>query len=258
MSQTPRSPATIRAANKPPPTRDMANIGRAIQHLRKDADLSQEAVADRMGITRQAWQQYEAGERQIVMRSDTQDQIAEALGVTRATLLMVKARLAGESFTPPEARVGGAPADAAFLSIADPVRAGAFLAVDDTDQSAPKLSNIGRDPRYPLAQQRIRPVVGDSMNARGILDGDLVHLVSVEGINFVPETGMIVEVERTRLQNRERELTLKELEVTPDGLLLWPRSTNPLWRDPLTVTEGDEEDVTVQITGLMTQLIRRF
>lgn len=237
----------------------MAMIGRAILHLRKDADLSQEAAADRMGITRQAWQQYEAGERQVVMRSDTQDQIAEALGTTRATLLMIKARLAGESFTPPDARTsGGHPGEAIFLSIADPVRAGAFLAVDDTDQSAPRLTNIGRDPRYPLAQQRIRPVVGDSMNERGILDGDWVHLVSIEGINFVPETGMIVEVERTRVQGRERELTLKELEVTPDGLLLWPRSSNPLWRDPLTVTDGDADDVTVKITGLMTQLIRRF
>jgi transcriptional regulator with XRE-family HTH domain len=236
----------------------MSFIGRAIQHLRKDADLSQETVADRMGITRQAWQQYEAGERQVVMRSDVQDQIAEALGTTRATLLMVKARLAGESFTPPDGRPSAGSGEVAFLSVSDPVRAGAFLAVDDTDQSAPRLTNIGRDPRYPLAQQRIRPVVGDSMNLRGILDGDWVHLASVEGMNFAPETGMIVEVERTRVQGRERELTLKELEVTTDGLLLWPRSTNPLWRDPLTVTDGDEEDVTVQITGVMLQLIRRF
>ena len=253
MSQPPR-----KTAPSPVPTKEMAKIGRAIVWLRKDADLSQQAAADRMGITRQAWQQYEAGDRQVVLRTDVQEQIAAALGTNRATLMMVKARLAGDPAPSPEQRPPSMGGDANLLGLADPLRAGAFLAIDTADQSKPRITDVGRDPRYPLAQQRVRPVVGDSMDLRGILDGDLVRIVSITDINFVPETGMVVEVQRTRIQGRERELTLKELEVTPDGLLLWPRSSNPLWREPLALTDGDEEDVTVEITGLMTALVRRF
>lgn len=253
MPTPPRKPAPPTA-----PTKEMAKIGRAIGWLRKEADMSQQTAADAMGITRQAWQQYEAGDRQVVLRTDVQEQIAAALGTTRAALMMVKARLAGDAIPSADGRMPGPSGEPYLLGLADPLRAGAFLAIDTADQSPPRLTDVGRDPRYPLAQQRVRPVVGDSMDQRGILDGDLVRIVSVMDINFAPETGMVVEVERTRIQGRERELTLKELEVTEDGLLLWPRSSNPLWREPIMVTEGNADDVEVRITGIMTALIRRF
>jgi hypothetical protein len=71
--------------------------------------------------------------------------------------------------------------------------------------------------------------------------------------------GDIVEVERTRFQGSERELTLKEIVIQDDTLELWPRSTNPKWSTPLVFRDGlNTEEDEVRIRGLMIQLIRRF
>lgn len=97
------------------------------------------------------------------------------------------------------------------------------------------------------------------MNLRGIIDGDLVHLVDAISINYQPVTGDVVEVERTRHQGSERELTLKEVVVSANGIELWPRSSNPLWTEPVRIEDGMLlEDGEVRIRGLMIQLIRRF
>lgn len=55
-----------------------------------------------------------------------------------------------------------------------------------------------------------------------------------------------------------REVTLKEVEITPEAILLWPRSTNPKWSDPVQLDDGAGDDVEVQVTGLLVQAIRRF
>jgi len=68
----------------------------------------------------------------------------------------------------------------------------------------------------------------------------------------------VVEVERIRFQGRERELTLKQVELTPKGVVLWPRSTNPRWKQPLHIlADGDAgDDVEVRIRGWVIKLIR--
>lgn len=246
-----------------PPSIEIAALAKALRQLREEAGLSQADAAAAAGVTRQAWQLYETAARQSILRTDKQHELASALGVSRETLLLYKSRFAG----------GRAPTVAGGLSerswapelqllpIRDAVRAGAWLTVDDMDQSQQRLSTTARDPRYPGADQWLAPVVGESMNERGILDGDLVHIVDANDIGYYPRTGDVVEVERIRFQGRERELTLKEVEVTPEGMLLWPRSTNPRWRDPVRLSDGfqdGDDDAEVRIRGLMLQLIRRF
>lgn len=61
-------------------------MGRAIQAVRERANLSQEQLAERLGVARQTVSRYEAG-RPPVLRSDLQRQIAEALGFTVADLM---------------------------------------------------------------------------------------------------------------------------------------------------------------------------
>lgn len=148
----------------------------------------------------------------------------------------------------------------ALLPIRNRVQAGAWLAIDELAQEEPRPSSTIRDPRFPHADQWLSEVVGDSMNVLNILDGDLVHLVDFIGSGRYPTTGDIVEVERIRFQGAEREVTLKQVEVTGrETMLLWPRSTNPRWRDPVPVP-GDVggEEVEVRIRGLMINLVRRF
>ncbi|RZI99841.1 MAG: hypothetical protein EON90_09975 [Brevundimonas sp.] len=144
------------------------------------------------------------------------------------------------------------------LPLIGPVQAGAWLLIDDTAQDEPVMLTAALDRRYPHAPQWLREVRGDSMNARYIFPGDLAHIVDVTAAGINLNTGMIVEVTRSRDGGALREITLKEVEMTADGLVLWPRSTNPRWTEPVVMDEGGHGDVEVQITGLLLQAIRRF
>lgn len=70
-------------------------MGRALRALRERAGVTQEAAADAMSMTRQAWQNYEAGNRQTILRTDMQDRLATALGLTREDLARERDRQAG-------------------------------------------------------------------------------------------------------------------------------------------------------------------
>lgn len=152
------------------------------------------------------------------------------------------------------------------LPVRNSVQAGAWHEIDDQDQRTIETHPAPIDPRFPQAAQWLSRVRGDSMNAlkkgdslAGILDGDLVHIVDAIAIDYRATTGDVVEVERIRFDGRERELTLKQVEVTPGGILLWPRSTNPRWKDPLPYApEKDGEDVEVRVRGKMLQVLRQF
>lgn len=146
-----------------------------------------------------------------------------------------------------------------MLPVLARIQAGAWLALDDFDQGEEQASmSAALDPRYPHARQYLREVQGDSMNARGINPGDYAHIVDFGDTGANINTGMVVEVTRTRMGGQLREITLKEAEVGPGGVVLWPRSTNPRWKDPVPLEADDGSDVEVQITGILLSVIRRF
>lgn len=160
-------------------------------------------------------------------------------------------------------------ATAGQLPIREPVQAGAWHEVDPLDQgpAEPKTYPVAPDPAYPGAAQWLSPVLGDSMNAlvrggvaAGIVEGDLVHVVDAIAISYRPATGDVVEVELTRFEGRERQVTLKEIEVKGRKILLWPRSTNTRWRDPIAYEESirGEHHAEVRIRGKVIRVIRQF
>ena len=124
--------------------------------------------------------------------------------------------------------------------------------------SSPRLYPALRDPRYAKAPQWLSEVQGDSVNKLNIFDGDLVHVVDAIAIGYYPLDGDIVEVERLRYGGLERELTIKQVEVTPSGWLLWPRSTNPRYQDPIEILNDGEpaEGTEVRIRGLVVRMHR--
>lgn len=152
----------------------------------------------------------------------------------------------------------GPPSSVTELPLIGPVQAGAWLALDDTVQDEPRMLTAAVDPRYPHAPQWLREVRGDSMNARGIEPGHFVHIADFGATGINLNTGMIVEVTRTRDDGSLREVTLKEVEITPQGVKLWPRSTNPRWKDPVILDDGQGSDVVVQVTGLLLMAMRRY
>lgn len=179
-------------------------------------------------------------------RGDTMAKIAAELGVDVSELL---------SGVEIEHR---ALAEASELPILGSIQAGAWLALDESGQDEPIFFSAVADRRYSHARQWLREVRGDSMNARGIVAGDLAHIVDLAGAGINLNTGMVVEVTRCREGRSLREITLKEVEITDHGITLWPRSTNPRWKDPIVMDDGASADIEIQVTGLLLQAIKRF
>ena len=239
--------------------------GKALTALRHSAGMSQAQAADTFGeggISAQGWGYYEAGKRPGIFRPEVQRKLAAALGKTHEDLVDAR-RAVAPSDRPrasAEIREFRPRATVGELIIRDRVQAGAFLVADDLSQVEPKPYPAVRDARYPAADQWLSQVVGDSVNLLGIVDGDLVHCVSAVDIGYMPRTGDVVEVERLRFGGRMRELTVKQVEVTPDGVVLWPRSTNEQFHSPVVLTDGlsDGEEAEIRIRGLVVGSLRRY
>lgn len=62
-------------------------LGLALRALRERAGMTQDEAGGAIGLTRQAWQNYEAGVRNSILRTDLQERLARALGLERPDLL---------------------------------------------------------------------------------------------------------------------------------------------------------------------------
>jgi SOS-response transcriptional repressor LexA len=150
------------------------------------------------------------------------------------------------------------PASVDSLPMIGPIQAGKWAEIDESVQDEPVFFSVVADRRYPHARQWLREVKGDSMNARGVMPGQLAHIVDIMDAGINLNSGMIVEVTRSRDGGALREITLKEVEISPQGIRLWPRSTNPRWTDPVVLDDGRSGDIEVRITGLLLQAVQRF
>lgn len=232
-------------------------VGRALRRLRKRAGLTQEEAAVKADVVVQSWRRYEAGARDLSIEKIIE--LVEPLGFNLDAFLRER-EAAAEGATETGSQAGApAPPRVVSLPIRDRVQAGAWLAADDSVQAV-RTYPEAPDPRFPRARQWLSEVNGDSVDLLRIFDGDLVKVVDAEEIGYAPRTGDVLEVERLRFGGRERELTIKQVEVTADGVLLWPRSSNPRHRDPLELRQGtgEDEEVVVIIRGLVLTAIRRL
>lgn len=238
-------------------------LGEALRALRQRAGMSQAEAASAMGLgSGEAWRVYEIGKAPTIFKPGVQFRLASAVNANLADLHAERDRIAGRALV--AARLPGDPfrgGERTELPIRDRIQAGAWLLADDTIQEFPRTFPAARDGRYPFANQWISEVAGDSMNLLGIYNGDFVHCVDAIDISYYPRHGDVVEVERLRNAGRERELTLKQIEMTPSGFVLSPRSTNPRYQEPLRLNDGvanDDEEYEVRIRALVVTSMRRF
>ena len=235
-------------------------LGRALAALRTRAGLSQAEAGENYGSSAQGWGKYERGLAPSIFHPETQQRLVEAVGATVEDLERERRILVGapRAATVHELRAWPDADRSQMMLIRDRVQAGAWLMADDTSQVSPRRHPFARDPRYPHADQWLSEVCGDSVDQLGIFDGDLVHVVDFEGAGLALRNDQVVEVERIRFGGQERELSIKQVELTPQGPLLWPRSNNPHWKHPLSPTEGANDDVVVRIRGLVLNAIKRL
>ena len=223
----------------------MDTPGDRLRRKREERGLSAAQLAERVGRSESAVRNQENGTNGIP--APLLRKYAAALGTTPGWLLT------GVEDT------GPAGPEVTTLPLIGPIQAGAWLEVDDSGQTPPERVPALLDRRYPHARQWLRSVQGDSMNLKGIEDGDLAHIVDFIGAGLALANEQIVEVSRFRFGGALREVTLKQVEILPGGrILLWPRSSNPAWKDPLDLGDGSEQDIEVQVTGLLVMAIKRF
>lgn len=217
--------------------------GARLREARTNAGLSVEQLAERVQKAASTVRAHENGQNGI--KPPMAQRYARAVGVSPEWLLY--GRSADDHGRTPEL---------SELPLLANIQAGAWFAMDDTGQDEPEMVPHAKDRAYPHARQWLREVQGDSMNAAGVMPGDLAHLVEFFGSGL--ENGMIVEVTRTRDGGALREITLKEVEVSDRGILLWPRSTNPRWKDPVRLNDDTGSDIEVEVTGILVATTRRF
>lgn len=247
------------------PTGDTANpelklLGKALLVLRTECGLSRETASERFGTSVQNWGKYERGEATTLFNPDVQRRLTHALGADVEALHMHRARLAGDAAPRPRSAEvydfrslrGGEPAPMVIRH-----RLMAAWVLDDEGAVFGHF-HLGRDPRYPDADQWLAELQDDSAEDLGIRRGDLAQLVAAADISYWPRNGDVVEVERRRADD-ERELTLRQVEVTADQVLLWPRSPNPRLRDPLVLpADPREAPEGPRILALLVNATRRF
>lgn len=140
-----------------------------------------------------------------------------------------------------------------FLPTRFKVQAGLWFEMDSDEPIEPYDRPVVPDPRFAEWPQWLEQVVGDSADRR-VKPGAYVHVVDAIEMGYAPTTGHWVIVERRRDQGAVRERTLKQVEVLDDGAVrLWPRSTNPRWSEPVSLTDGvrNPDGIEVEIVGLM-------
>lgn len=235
-------------------------LGRALAYLRREAGLSQPQAADKIGTTAQNYGKYENGKASTLHRRDVQRRLASAVGADLETLNMVVAKLRGESAEQLERAFTerGRYAHLAAPTLTIRQRLQAAWTVDD-DKMNFGTWHIGRDPRWELADQWLAEVLDDHAEGLGIGRGDLVHAVSASETGFYPRTGDIVIVQRPR-PVEERELTLRQVENAPSGVLLHARTSNPrLRQQPIALPVSLQEAADApRILAFVTASIRRY
>lgn len=235
-------------------------LGRALAYLRREAGLSQPAAAEKIGTSPQNWGKYELGRRSTLFRPDVQRQVAAAVGADIEMLLAVAARLRGESAEQVEKafteRGKYAHLSSPTLTIRHRLQAAWTL---DDDKMNFGSWHMTRDPRWELADQWLGEVLDDHADGLNITRGDLVQLVSAAETGFYPRTGDIVLVQRSR-PVEERELTLRQVENAPQGVLLHARTSNPrLRQQPLELPVALHEAADApRILAFVSASVRRY
>ena len=217
-------------------------IGNRIKDLRKSKGLTQIALATLVDVeqaTISRWERSENPPDRDQMRA-----LAKTLG-TSAEFLEFGLPEKSPSSTALETNLAAHDATKTLPTVLE-VRAGHWLAVEFMDEYQDDGVRVPYCEEYQEFDQFAVKVVGDSIN-KFAQDGDRLVCATIEsGIQLVD--GDHVVVEATRNGGAEVEATVKQIKMTPDGLELWPNSTNPIYTGPVKLGKNGDE---VRLRGVV-------
>ncbi len=107
--------------------------------------------------------------------------------------------------------------------------------------------------KYSDLEQFAFKISGQSMDLERIFDGDYVVCVPYWQAKGRPQSGDLVIVERREGHKVER--TCKTMVVTDGGYELWPRSSDPRYKEPIRIPHTDaaraDDGLEVEVIGLV-------
>lgn len=139
------------------------------------------------------------------------------------------------------------------LKIIGEVAAGVWLDTE-ADEFIEEEIELPEDPRFPNEKQFVLRVRGTSINKKAP-HGALVRCLDLFAAPREPAEGDWVVARRQR--GRTFETTVKELRTGPQGMELWPSSTDPKWQEPVPLVDGDgsHEETSVVVTAFVLDFI---
>lgn len=186
--------------------------GEALRRLRDSTrtpaggKVTQEAAAAAYGVKRQAWNNYEQGDRLVIVRRDVQEKLVQAIGRTLEDLEASRAEVLGQD-PPQRERRTFAGDNVLELPVIGRVRAGS---------QGPQIYDVGEEPESVVdvswlfgPTARTLRVAGDSMTGY-VESGDLV----IYDVKLWPRRGEGCVVELT-----SGDLYVKEYLETSQGVL---------------------------------------
>ena len=198
-------------------------LGGRIREARRARGLSQQNLADLLGVTQQAYQRYEAGKRKL--RADDLRELCLELGITASSLLGVA-----------EPEAAGAPSAFSDTPLFGSIAAGTPIDMEAADLAHPVPTVLIR--RYPNAF--LLRVEGESMNR--ILPNGCYALVD-------PTDDIDVEGQPYAVCVGEHRATIKRVSRLPEGgLVLAPDSDDPAFR-PQVLDPSDSAAEAVSVIG---------
>ena len=221
----------------------MSTLGERLKQAREGAGFDTAALAaERVGVPYHTYAQHENGTRGF--RADKANLYARAFGVDPLWLLFGRGDPAAEgrqAMIVPQ-----------FLPVRYQVQAGHWFEVGFDEPAVAYSIPVLPHPRFANWRQWLELVVGDSVNQK-YAPGAYVHVVDAIEMGYAPRDGDFVVVERQRDGGHIRERTIKQIELRGDEVILWPRSTNARWQEPVKLTDGarDGEDIEVEVVGLV-------
>jgi SOS-response transcriptional repressor LexA len=197
------------------------------------------------GLTPTSWAQLAGVARTTIARA-----IKEGYPFVTSSRTLAKLAKAAEVDTPDIRHMTESQIVPLYLPVRYRVQAGAWIEVDYAEQEYPYPPRaVTPDPQFAEWPQWLELVVGDSID-KEIQPGSFAHVVDAIEMGYSPQDQDFVVVERRREQGRLRERSIKQVQFTPTGVELWPRSNNPAWNKPLQLAHP-EEGVEAEIVGLV-------
>lgn len=231
-----------------------SNIPSTLKKARKLRGMTLQQVADAIGVTYPAVQQWESGNTLPTTGNLLKLRQLLNADLVEGMIFDVEERKGGGSRP---ARSAGESINFGRMFVRWVAEAGNWREHEEFHDESETESFIVPQIRGDGLQRFLTKIAGDSMDKVRLFDGDFVVTIDWNDLDRPANDGEIVVVQQTRDGGHTIETTVKQIRVYKDRYELHPRSSNPRHK-AIIVKHGDGESDgrVVTIIGLVESVYR--